>query len=88
MIHKAARPPPSLATETWVIVYFMVLILVRGLRVRCKKVPSQYQQNKIQILKNEEINISHQDFHTVQNIFDTHVILDEEVKEEIFMQEE
>ena len=68
----------------------MVLILVRGIRVRCKKVPSQYQQNKIQILeqKNEEMNISPQECHTVQNILDTHVILDGEVKEDIVMQEE
>ena len=49
MIMKAAIPPPSLEIEPWVIVYFMVLILVGGLRVRCKKVPSQYQQKKIQI---------------------------------------
>ena len=34
------------------------------------------------------MNISPQDFHTVQNILDTHVILDEEVKEDIVMQEE
>ena len=34
------------------------------------------------------MNISPQEFHTVQNILDTHVILDGEVKEEIFMQEE
>ena len=50
--------------------------------------PSQYQQKTIQILKNEEINISPQECHTVQNILDTHVILDEEMKEENFMQEE
>ena len=34
------------------------------------------------------MNISPQECHTVQNILDTHVILDEEVKEDIFMQEE
>ena len=34
------------------------------------------------------MNISPQECHTVQNILDTHVILDEEVKEEVFMQEE
>ena len=52
--------------------------------------PSQYQQNKIQILKekNEEMNISLQECHTVKNILDTNVILDGEVKEEIVMQEE
>ena len=34
------------------------------------------------------MNISPQECHTVQNTLDTHVILDEEVKEEIVMQEE
>ena len=34
------------------------------------------------------MNISPQECHTVQNILDTHVILDDEVKEEIGMQEE
>ena len=34
------------------------------------------------------MNISPQECHTVQNILDTHVILDGEVKEDIFMQEE
>ena len=34
------------------------------------------------------MNISPQECDTVQNILDTHAILDEEVKEEIFMQEE
>ena len=34
------------------------------------------------------MNISLQECHTVQNILDTHLILDEKVKEEIFMQEE
>ena len=34
------------------------------------------------------MNISPQECHTVQNILDTHVIFDGEVKEEIFMQEE
>ena len=34
------------------------------------------------------MNISPQECHTVQNILDTHVILDGELKEEIFMQEE
>ena len=34
------------------------------------------------------MNISPQECHTVQNILDTHVILDGEVKEEIVMQEE
>ena len=38
--------------------------------------------------KNEEMNISPQECHTVQNILDTHAILDEEAKEEIVMQEE
>ena len=33
------------------------------------------------------MNISPQECHTVQNILDTHVILDGEVKEEILMQE-
>ena len=63
----------------------MVLILVRGLRVRYKKVPPQYQQKKIQIFKNKEMNISPQECHTVQNILDIHVILDGEVKEYIVM---
>ena len=39
-------------------------------------------------IKNEEMNISPQECHTVQKILDTHVILDGEVKEEIFMKEE
>ena len=43
---------------------------------------------KIQIFKNKEINISPQECHTVQNIFDTHGILYEELKEDIVMQEE
>ena len=34
------------------------------------------------------MNISPQECHTVQSIFDTRVIFDDEVKEEIFMQEE
>ena len=34
------------------------------------------------------MNISPQECHTVQNILDTHVILDGEVKEEIVMPEE
>ena len=34
------------------------------------------------------MNISPKECHTVQHILDTHVILDEEVKEEIVMQEE
>ena len=34
------------------------------------------------------MNISPQECHTLRNILDTHVILDEEVKEEIGMQEE
>ena len=34
------------------------------------------------------MNIFPQECHTVQNILDKHVILDEEVKEEIFMQDE
>ena len=34
------------------------------------------------------MNISPQECHTVQNILDTHVILDGEVKEDIVMQEE
>ena len=34
------------------------------------------------------MNISPQECHTIQNILDTPVVLDEEVKEEIFMQEE
>ena len=34
------------------------------------------------------MNISPQDCHTIQNILDIHVILDEEAKEDIFMQEE
>ena len=37
-------------------------------------------------IKNEEMNISPQECHTVQNILDTHVILDEELKEEIVIQ--
>ena len=50
--------------------------------------PSQYQQKKIpKTKKNEEMNISSQECHTVQNILDTHVILDGEVKDEIVMQE-
>ena len=49
--------------------------------------PSQYQQKKIKIFKNKEMNISPQECHTVQNILDTHIILYEEVKEEIVMQE-
>ena len=32
--------------------------------------------------------ISHQECHIAQNILDTHIILDGEVKEEIVMQEE
>ena len=51
-------------------------------------VPSQYQQKKTQILKNEETNISPKECHTLQNILDTNVILYEEVKEEIGMQKE
>ena len=43
---------------------------------------------EIQILKNEDMNISPQEFHTAQNILDTHVILDEEMREDIVMQEE
>ena len=39
-------------------------------------------------IKNEEMNISPQECHTVQNILDKHVILDGEVKGEIVMQEE
>ena len=39
-------------------------------------------------IKNKEMDISPQEFHTVQNILDTHVILYGEVKEEIVMQEE
>ena len=39
-------------------------------------------------IKNNDMNISPQECHTVQNILDTHVILDEEMKEEIVMQEE
>ena len=50
--------------------------------------PSHYQQKKIQILKNEEMNISSQECNTVQNILDTYVILDEYMKKEIVMQEE
>ena len=34
------------------------------------------------------MNNSPQEYHTVQNILDTHVIFDREVKEEIVMQEE
>ena len=34
------------------------------------------------------MNISPQEFHTVQNILGTNVIFDGEVKEEIFIQEE
>ena len=34
------------------------------------------------------MNISPQECHTVQNILDTHVILDRRVKEEIVIQEE
>ena len=34
------------------------------------------------------MNISPQECNNVQNILDTHVILDGEVKEDIFMQEE
>ena len=34
------------------------------------------------------MNISLQECHTFQNILDTHIILDGEVKEDIFMQEE
>ena len=37
--------------------------------------------------KNEEMNISTQEYHTVQNILDTRVILDGEVKENIVVQE-
>ena len=48
------------------------------------KVPSHYQKKQ----KNEEMNISPQECHTVQNILDIHVILEGEVKEEIVMQEE
>ena len=39
-------------------------------------------------IKNEEMNISPQECHTVQNILDKYVIFDEEVNEEIVMQEE
>ena len=38
-------------------------------------------------IKNKEMNISPQECHTVQNILDTHVILDGGVKENIVMQE-
>ena len=34
-------------------------------------------------IENEEVNISPQECHTVQNILDTNVILDEEVKEKL-----
>ena len=34
------------------------------------------------------MNTSSKEYHIVQNIVDTHVILDGEVKEEIFIQEE
>ena len=38
-------------------------------------------------IKNKNTNISPQECHTVQNILVTHVILDGEVKEDMFMQE-
>ena len=41
-----------------------------------------------QNIKNKEMNISPQEGRTVHNILDTHVIVDEELKEEIVMQEE
>ena len=39
-------------------------------------------------IRDEEMNIITQECHTVQNVLDTHVILDGELKEDIVMQEE